>query len=362
MKKIVSILGTRPEIVKFSPLFDRMSGDFESVVIHTGQHYSFELDKLFFKQLKLPPPTYNLEVGSGNQTRQLAKIVMSTGEKLLKEKPDLVLVLGDTNSTLGGTLAAKKLNLLVGHIEAGCRSFNRKMQEEINRIATDSISDYLFAPDDIALKNLLKEGIERQKITVVGSTSLEASKRNLPYAERVEYPENLSPLPTDYVLTTIHRAETTDNKKRLSQIIESLNFLSEKIAIIFPIHPRTKKMVKRFNIDLRKEIKISKPLGYLEFLKLMKNAEFIISDSGGIQEEAAVFNVPCFIPRKETEWKYLVDAGKNLLIGIETGEIICKVLPFIENKNKLKEIKNRSISLDYAASGKILKRLHEIVG
>ena len=359
--KVISILGTRPEFTKFSPVFDAMDGTNENVIIHTGQHYTFEMDRLFFQQLRLPDPKYNLEVGSGTPTHQLSKIINLTGDVLREENPDIVLVLGDTNTTLGGALAAKKLNYKLGHIEAGCRSFNRHMPEEINRVLVDSISDILFAPDTTARTNLLNEGIPAHKISVTGSTSLEAVRRNVRFADEAQMPPQLAYLPEEYVVTTIHRAENTDNQGSLSQIVYALNKIIERIQLIFPIHPRTEKMIRKFDLSINPNIITTEPLGYLQFLRLLSNAKFIISDSGGIQEEAASLNVPCFIPRLETEWNYLIDAKKNFLVGVKADDIILGIFPYLDDPERLASVRRSPIELDYNASAKIIEGINRMI-
>jgi UDP-N-acetylglucosamine 2-epimerase (non-hydrolysing) len=356
MKKIISVLGTRPEIIKLSPLFSSMKGKIKNIIIHTGQHYDYEMDSIFFDELKLEKPRYNLKVGtSGSPIAQVSKMISSIGEIINLENPDMVLVQGDTNSVLAGALATKISNRFLVHIESGTRSFNREMREEINRIAVDSISDFLFVSDEIALSNLLKAGTPRNMIQVTGSLAIEASQRSKKLI-------NIGrPFPEKYSLLTMHRAETTNSKRKLSEIIDALNSLSENLDLVFPIHPRTKKMLTHFNLNLSDNIKVIEPLGYIDFINAMINSEFVISDSGGVQEECAGLNVPCFIIREETEWITYVEAGKNILVGITYDDIISKLQPFVNNRNKLDKIRNKNLSIEKHASRIITNKIEELL-
>jgi len=323
--KIAVILGTRPEIIKMSPVvreLERRGMDF--FILHTGQHYSYSMDKIFFDQLELPEPKYNLEVGSGTHAEQTAKMMMGVERILLKESPEVVLVEGDTNSVLAGALAAVKLMIKVGHVEAGLRSFDREMPEEINRLLTDHISYYLFAPTDKSKINLLNEGVDEDKIFVTGNTIVDAVYQNLHFAEGNTILRELGLSDDDYLLLTLHRQENVDRELRLRSIIDGLGLVVErfKIPIIYPIHPRTRRRLKEFKIDVCNGIELVEPLDYLGFLKLESSARLILTDSGGVQEEACILGVPCVTLRDNTERPETVDVGANVVAGVEPKGIL----------------------------------------
>ena len=349
------VFGTRPEIIKLSPLFDVLHKDFNAKFVHTGQHYSYELDRIFFEDLHLRFPDYLLDVGSASHANQIANILLKLDKIILKEKPDFVLVQGDTNSTLAGGLMAGKSNILLAHLEAGCRSFNKSMPEEINRIVVDHLSDKLLAPDKDAYDNLIKEGIDKKKIDIVGSTSFDACSRNITLAKKSKI---LDLLNLDrYVLVTVHRAENTDNLDNLASIVGALNELSQSIEIVFSVHPRTRKTLFENNIRLNKKIKAIEPVGYLDFLALEKNAQFIMTDSGGIQEEAAILSTPCLILRNETEWTRFVKAGKNLIVGVKKENILRVSKGLLNNPNNLKKLRGAKIDFDLDVCKKVVLAL-----
>jgi len=333
MLKIGIILGTRPEIIKMSPLIRGLQNK-NSFLIHTNQHYSENMDKIFFEELNLKKPDYNLNIGSGSHGDQTGRMLIKIEKVLLNEKPDIVLVQGDTNTVLAGALAASKLNIKIGHIEAGLRSFDRKMPEETNRVLTDHISNYLFAPTDVAKKNILIEGISENDIFVVGNTIVDATVQNLKIAEENE---NITKFLSDitenkeYFLLTLHRAENTDNQEILSKLVDSINNVSKKYEknIIFPIHPRTYKKLSEFGLleilKSNSKIKIIEPIGYLEFLVLEKNAKLIITDSGGLQEEACILKVPCVTLRENTERPETISVSSNILAGHDPEKILKSV-------------------------------------
>ncbi|MCD6515573.1 MAG: UDP-N-acetylglucosamine 2-epimerase (non-hydrolyzing) [Candidatus Odinarchaeota archaeon] len=334
--KIAIILGTRPEIIKMSPIIrelEKRNSDY--FILHTGQHYSYNLDQVFFDQLKLPRPKYNLQVGSGTHAEETGKMLIGIERILLKEKPDIILVEGDTNTVLAGALAATKLNILVGHVEAGLRSFDREMPEEINRTLTDHISDFLFAPTEKAKQNLLKEGIPSEKIFVTGNTIVDAVHQNLKLSNiQFNTLNDLDINSDDYFLVTVHRQENVDNKERFQGILDGLKLVHEElnIPIIFPIHPRTKKRMKQFN--LRPEgVTLIDPIDYLSFLQLESKAKLILTDSGGVQEEACILRVPCVTLRYNTERPETIEVGANVLAGTDPNEIVEKV-KFMLNKKR----------------------------
>ncbi|MBU1632511.1 MAG: UDP-N-acetylglucosamine 2-epimerase (non-hydrolyzing) [Nanoarchaeota archaeon] len=357
--KIVTVLGTRPEIIKLSPLIPLLGEEFKHIIIHTGQHYDHNMDKVFFNELHLPLPNYALNIGSHSQGKQTGLMLQQIETIFLEEKPGLVIVQGDTNTTLAGALAASKLHLPLIHLEAGCRSFNRQMPEEINRIVVDHIADYLIAPDQKSVNNLLHEGINKNNIFLLGSTAFDATLRNKDLIDTNEVLNHFSLRKKEFILVTLHRAENTNDLNKLNNIISALNELSEFITFVFPLHPRTKKIVDDNNIIVNNKIKMIAPQSYLSFLALLSSCKFCISDSGGIQEEAIVFNVPCLIPREETEWTRLVDAGKNILMGTNTERIVTTVRNLL-SETKLQKIKERKCHYEAGVSEKIIKLIKQI--
>lgn len=358
--KIATILGTRPEITKLSPLIPLLDKEFEHILIHTGQHYDHNMDGIFFEELQLTNPTYYLEIGSHPQGKQTGLMLEKIEEVLIKENPNLVIVEGDTNTTMAGALAAVKLHIPVMHVESGCRSFNRQMPEEINRIVTDHISDYLIAPDKESYQHLINEGISESKISFLGSTVFDAMIRNKEFIKKEAVFNQFKLKEKKFALVTLHRAENTDNVNNLRKIVEALNCLSDLITFVFPIHPRTMKVVNENKIKINNNIKLIEPQPYLSFLALLSGCKFCISDSGGIQEEALVFNVPCLIPREETEWIRLVNVGKNILIGTDTDKIISKIKKLLKDERELQRIKNIQYSFDIGVSKKIIEVIKKI--
>ena len=331
--KIAIVLGTRPEIIKMSPIIRELQKrDINFFILHTGQHYSYNMDMIFFRQLKLPRPKYNLQVGSGTHAEETGRMLIGIERVLMEEKPDIVLVEGDTNSVLAGALASIKLGIPIGHVEAGLRSFDREMPEEINRILTDHMSDYLFAPTYKAKENLLNEGIDENKIYVTGNTIVDAIYQNLELAKENSILNRLDL--DEYFLLTLHRQENVDNKYRLKKIFEGLKLVIKEFntPIVYPIHPRTLKRIKEFKIKVNKEIKLIEPVDYLSFLKLESNAKLILTDSGGVQEEACVLRVPCVTIRKSTERPETIYVGANIIAGIKPIEILNSTKKMINKK------------------------------
>ncbi|HIP84872.1 MAG TPA: UDP-N-acetylglucosamine 2-epimerase (non-hydrolyzing) [Methanothermococcus okinawensis] len=331
--KIGIVLGTRPEIIKLSPIIRKLE-EFKNndyFIIHTNQHYSKSLDSIFFKELNLPKPRYNLGVGSASHGKQTGKMLEGIERVLIKERPDIVVVQGDTNSTLAGALASSKLGIEVAHVEAGLRSYDRSMPEEINRVLTDHISNYLFAPTEVARENLRREGIE-ENIFLVGNTIVDATLENIEIAEERKeeiFEEDMLEVVKggDYFLVTIHRAENTDNRERLKGIVEGILKVGEYYdkTVLFPLHPRTEKKLKEYNLwdTLKnKNIEILEPAGYFKFLILERYAKLILTDSGGVQEEACILKVPCVTLRRSTERPETLEVGGNILVDIEKGDIL----------------------------------------
>lgn len=354
--KIITVLGTRPEITKLAPLIPLLDQEFDHKIIHTGQHYDYNMDAIFFADLNLRKPDFALNIGSGSHAMQTAAMMVKIEEILINEKPDVMIVFADPNTPLAGTLVAAKLQIPLIHLEAGCRSFNKNIPEELNRIVCDHLSNVLLAPDSAAKQNLIREGLPEDKIHIVGSTAIESSLRNVAYArEKSKIVQLLHVQKENYILVTIHRAENTDDPEILTGIIESINEIAEKIDLVFPMHPRTKKNIIQHKLVLHTKIKVIEPQGYLDFLSLLDNCLLTISDSGGVQEEAAALNKPCLILRNETEWIELVNSGKNLLLGNRKEKIISLVTDILENRHKITEMKEVSLHLNTTVSHKIVE-------
>jgi len=339
------ILGTRPEIIKMSPVVRECEKqDLDYFILHTGQHYSYNLDKIFFQDLDLPAPKYNLDVGSGSHAEETGKMLIGIEKILKEEKPDIVLVEGDTNTVLAGALAATKLHVKVGHVEAGLRSYDRTMPEEINRVLADHASDYLFAPTEKAKENLLREGIEEDKIFVTGNTIVDAVYQNLEIARRkVNILNKLNLNSKDYFLVTAHRQENVDNKERLKGILEGLELVHDEfnLPIIYPIHPRTKKKIREFGLEIPEEIRLIEPLGFLEFLQLEADAKLVLTDSGGVQEETCILKVPCVTLRDNTERPETLEVGSNVLAGTNQTRILDSVRVML-NKQALGKLNQQT--------------------
>lgn len=322
MTKVCFILGTRPEIIKLSPVIRQcVDQKIDHFIIHSNQHYSQNMDNVFFRELELEPPKYNLNVGSGLHGEMTGKILTGVEKILIKENPDWVLVQGDTNTVMAGALAASKLHIKTGHIEAGLRSFDRTMPEEINRIVTDHISDALFCPTPKQADILLHEGIDKSKIFVTGNTIVDAVFQNLKLIKK-----NINQ--QKYFLLTTHRPSNVDSKANLTELLDAITDVSIKYnyPVFFPIHPRTKKQIEIFNIKINENyIKLMEPVGYLEMLALEKNAQLIFTDSGGIQEEACILQVPSLTLRDNTERPETVDVGATILVGHNKQKILSSV-------------------------------------
>lgn len=305
----------------------------EYFMLHTGQHYSYELDKVFFEELELPEAKYNLNVGSGSHAYEIGKMLIGIERILLKEEPDVVLVEGDTNTVLAGAIAASKLNIKIGHVEAGLRSYDRGMPEEINRILTDHCSDYLFAPTIKAKDILLAEGIPEEKIFVTGNTIVDAVYQNVEIAKKKVNITN--ELNLNFFLVTAHRQENVDVKERLEGILNGLEVLYKVfcLPIIFPIHPRTKKRLNDFRLRIPEGVKLIEPEGFLKFLLLESTAKLILTDSGGIQEEACILSVPCVTLRNNTERPETLEVGSNILAGTDQNRIM-EGVKIMLNRNK----------------------------
>jgi UDP-GlcNAc3NAcA epimerase len=324
--KVVSIVGARPQFIKAAVVSQALRPQQLEVLVHTGQHYDYKMSQVFFEELELPAPDINLEVGSGSHGWQTGQILMRLEEILLAQKPDWVLIYGDTNSTLAGALAAAKLNQKVAHVEAGLRSFNRGMPEEINRIVADQLSELLFCPSQTAVDNLAAEGIQRG-VHLVGDVMADALAWARQRAQnRSTVLARLGLSERSYLLATIHRAENTDDTTRLSNILVAFDALDE--PLVLPIHPRTRKVLDSLGYIPAAHIRLIEPVGYLDMIRLQQGARMILTDSGGIQKEAYWLGVPCVTLREETEWVETVQAGWNILTGAKTASIIQAVASF----------------------------------
>lgn len=332
MLKLVSIVGARPQFIKAAPVSRHIRKIHREVLVHTGQHYDPGMSDIFFNELNIPRPDYNLEVGSGTHGRQTGEMLARIEEVLLSEKPDWVLVYGDTNSTLAGALAAVKLELPVAHIEAGLRCYNRKVPEEINRLLTDHISSVLFCPSELAVHNLAKEGIV-SGVYNVGDVMNDAILEYADIADkRSSIIERLKIKKKTFLLVTVHRSSNTDISENLSRIINLL--CSLEFPVVFPLHPRAKRRIREFGLEEKlakaANILVTEPVGYLDMLALEKNSLKILTDSGGVQKEAYLLGTPCITLREETEWLETVETGWNVLAGTDPDKIkdaVCSPSP-----------------------------------
>lgn len=354
--KIVLVVGTRPEIIKMASIMDEIiNRGLDLVTIHTGQHYNTEMSEQMFLDLELPTPQYNIGVGSSSHANQTADVVKNLEEIFLKEKPDIVLAQGDTNAVLSGALVASKLHIPFGHVEAGLRSYDKTMPEEINRLVADVCSDYYYVPTEESALNIVSEGVNPKKVIITGNTVVDVCLRNLEIAKKkakipIDNYENI-------VTLTMHRAEIVDNEERVTQIIDALLNLSE-VNIVFPIHPRTKKNLENFNLydklEKAEHIHLIKPLGYLDFLLLMSKSCLIITDSGGLQEEAITLSVPCLTLRYNTERPETVSAGGNILVGSDKDKIIENSRLILNDANVCKKMKDAVNPYGNGNSSKII--------
>ncbi|MCF7792555.1 MAG: UDP-N-acetylglucosamine 2-epimerase (non-hydrolyzing) [Candidatus Cloacimonetes bacterium] len=328
-QKIHLIVGARPNFMKMAPLykeFAKFPEEFELKLIHTGQHYDERMSKFFFDDLQMPKPDEYLEVGSGTHGQQTARIMERYEKVLLKEKPDLVIVAGDVNSTSACAIDAVKLHIPVAHLEAGLRSFARTMPEEINRILTDAISDYLLTPSTDGDENLLNEGVPKEKIHFVGNIMIDSLIQYKDKAKQSDILKKIAIKEKEYALITLHRPSNVDSEKGLLTILNAFEEISKSIKLVFPIHPRTRKQISEFDLEEKVEkmtnLILTDPVGYYDFLKLQMEAKFILTDSGGIQEESTYFGVPCLTLRPNTERPITIWEGTNKLVKLETDDII----------------------------------------
>jgi len=334
--KIAIVLGTRPEIIKMSPVIRECARrGLDYFVLHTGQHYSHNLDRIFFEELELPMPRYNLNVGSGTHAQETGRMLIGIEELLKREKPDVVLVQGDTNTVLAGALAASKLHIAVGHVEAGLRSYDRQMPEELNRVLTDHISDYLFAPTKKAEQNLLREGIDAHSISITGNTVVDALFQSHEISKRSsQVLDTLGLKAGQYILLTAHREENVDSPQRFEGIMSGLALVHDQLdlPIIYPVHPRAEKKVHEFGLDVPSGVEMVATVGFLDFLQLESGARLILTDSGGVQEESCILGVPCITLRENTERPETVEVGSNVLAGTHPESIVEAVKEMLDKK------------------------------
>ena len=326
--KIASIVGARPQFIKCAPVSRELRKEHEEVLIHTGQHYDHGMSEVFFEELAIPKPDYNLNIGSGTHGRQTGAMLGAIEDVLQRENPDLVLVYGDTNSTLAGALAAAKRHVPVAHVEAGLRSFDRRMPEEVNRVLTDHCSDMLFCPTETAVRNLAAEGVT-EGVHLVGDVMLDAMTHNRAVAEeRSRILEDVGVRPGEYLVVTVHRPSNTDSPENMTAILGALAEAGR--PVVFPIHPRTRKCLSEYGLlaGMPENVRVVEPLGYLDMLRLMAHAAKILTDSGGVQKEAYLLGVPCITLRENTEWVETVEAGWNVLVGAGRKEILRAIRSF----------------------------------
>ena len=350
--KLITIIGARPQFIKAAAVSREITkhSNIKEIIVHTGQHFDVNMSEIFFHQMQIPKPDYNLEINSLMHGAMTGRMIEGIEEVLLQEKPDWVIVYGDTNSTIAGALAAKKLHIKVAHVEAGLRSFNRKMPEEINRILTDKISDLLFCPTEQAVKNLQEEGIGKQSLARIVKSGDVMQDAAIFYSNLARKPD--FELPEKFILSTIHRAENTDDPVKLRSIFSAFQKIADEIPIILPLHPRTKKIIKDLKLKVENLI-IIEPVGYLEMIYLLKNCSLVMTDSGGLQKEAFFFHKPCVTLRDETEWVELVENGFNVVVGSNSDEI------YTAYKKVIKKNPNYDIDL-YGrgkASNKVIREL-----
>jgi len=322
-QEIVCVVGARPNFMKMAPILDALHAypGLRPFLVHTGQHYNQEMSHVFFEELGLPQPARNLEVGSDTHSRQIARIMLAFDELLGERDARMVMVVGDVNSTLACSLVAVKRGIPVAHVEAGLRSRDRSMPEEINRVVTDAVSDLLFATSPDAIENLEAEGIPRSKVHLVGNPMIDTLRRHLPAARARRAAEGLGLAERGYALVTLHRPSNVDDPTHLRLVLEALDSLTSRVPVVFPVHPRTRERIRASGIEVSR-VRLLDPLGYLDFLALMADARFMLTDSGGIQEETTALGVPCLTLRTSTERPITITEGTNRLLGTDPAAIL----------------------------------------
>ena len=338
--KILNIVGARPNFMKIAPIHREMKkhAEITPMLVHTGQHYDEKMSKLFFEDLNLPEPDVYLGIGSGSHTEQTARVMLAFEKVLEQEKPDLVIVVGDVNSTMACSLVASKMHIKVAHVEAGLRSFDRRMPEEINRLVTDAISDHLFVTEQSGLDNLKNEGIPDAKVHFVGHVMIDSLIYFAEKAQESPIMEDLGLGKGEYALVTLHRPSNVDSKESFIRLLDAFAQIERDLKIVFPAHPRSRKMIEQFGlqdrIDSMKNLMLLEPLGYLDFMKLMHHARLLLTDSGGIQEETTYLGVPCITMRENTERPVTVEMGTNILVGADTERIVTETRKILTGKGK----------------------------
>jgi UDP-N-acetylglucosamine 2-epimerase (non-hydrolysing) len=336
--KLILVCGARPNFMKIAPLLRAIKkhNNLNPILVHTGQHYDYEMSQVFFQDLELPTPDVYLGVGSGTHAEQTARVMIEFEKVLLKERPDLVIVVGDVNSTLAAALAAAKLNIPVAHVEAGLRSYDKTMPEEINRLLTDHVSDYLFTTSKYDDINLKKEGIPAKLIFRVGNVMVDSLLYNKPLAEKSDILQRLNQRKQNYALLTLHRPSNVDNEKMLKKILEAIYEISKGITVVFSVHPRTRKRLQEFNFSPQSEsnLLMIPPLGYLDFLNMEINSSFIITDSGGIQVESTALGIPCLTVLDSPVWTITHEVGTNILVGSNSQKLIKEAFKILDGKGK----------------------------
>jgi UDP-N-acetylglucosamine 2-epimerase (non-hydrolysing) len=324
MKTIVHVVGARPNYMKIAPLMDalRDAPGIRQVLVNTGQHYDEAMSTGFLRELGLPAPDRNLNVGSASHAVQTAKVMLGFETVCLEDKPDLVVVAGDVNSTMAATLVAAKLHIPVAHLEAGLRSFDRRMPEEINRIVTDSLADILLTPSKDGDENLLKEGVAPERIHLVGNIMIDTLLRQLPLASLDRLRGRVDVKKGEYAVMTLHRPSNVDDPRALGPILEALQVIASRLPVVFPVHPRTRERFKSFGVTMPDGMILTEPLGYIDFLSLTSNARIVLTDSGGLQEESTALGIPCLTLRENTERPATVTDGTNRVVGMRTKAIL----------------------------------------
>jgi UDP-N-acetylglucosamine 2-epimerase (non-hydrolysing) len=338
--KIINIVGARPNLPKIAPLMRvmRRYPEIEPILVHTGQHYDDTLSDIFFRQMGIPAPDVNLEVGSGSHAAQTAEVLKRIEPVLIEHKPDIVLVVGDVNSTLAVSLAAAKLGIRVAHVEAGLRSFDRSMPEEINRILTDALAEYLFVTENDAIEHLLKEGRPPSSIHFVGNVMIDSLRYFLPTAQKCRIGHDLGLMHDEswrrFAVLTLHRPSNVDAIDKLGELLGAIDAIAAEVPVIFPVHPRTRQRLTQVGIVHHAQLRLIQPLGYLDFLCLLSNAALVLTDSGGIQEETTALGVPCLTLRENTERPVTVSEGTNTLVGTNRGKIVATARDILAGKSK----------------------------
>jgi len=359
LKKVISVVGARPNFVKISPIhkaFQKYKSEINHLICHTGQHFDKNMSKVFFEELQMPEPDFYLGISGGSHAQQTARIMIEFEKVLLDEKPDLVIVPGDVNSTLASSLVASKLHIPIAHVESGLRSFDRMMPEEINRILTDVIADMLFVTEESAIKNLSNEGIDSDKVFFTGNVMIDSLVNYLPEIEKSTVLNNNNLEQGNYILATFHRPSNVDNPDNLVKIITTLNDLSKHCQVLFPAHPRTRKKMNELGLIDKVEatVKITEPIGYIDFLSLTKNAKLVITDSGGIQEETTFMGVQCITVRNSTERPVTVSLGTNQIVGEDFKKLFSVANEILRGRIKKGKIPD-------LWDGKAAERIAEIV-